>query len=301
MITIKSIRAFVYIMDHGSLTAAARMMHLSQPAVSRLLQQLEESFGAKLFYRDSKNLTPTKEAEGFYPDALRVLTSFDEVPELLENLKSDAVTPLKVICHPRCVPGLVVPALARMTSEYPDFRFSLDIFMRKELGRRFIRDRFDVGVFTLPLQIDIAELKRKRTVDFKVILPEGSALASRSYLRPKDLKGLNLIGMSSKRGLIARDLLDAALDASGEELEATHDVSNASAGLALVKQGVGYMIADPIALDPILLSGLGVVEFRPKVSLDFGFCLAKGAIQHHYTNAYLDMLDAVFSNVKNQW
>ena len=301
MITVKSLRAFVNIMDHGSLTAAAAKMNLSQPAVSRLLQQLEEEFGEQLFHRDSKNLTPSREAEGFYPDALRILTSFEEVPELLRNLKSGTVTPFKVICHPRCVPGLVIPALVKMAERYPDLKIDLDIYMRKELGRRIIRDRFDVGVFTLPLQVDIAELKRQRSVDFKVIVPGDHPLANNSIIRPKDLTPFPYISNSQKRGLIACELLDAMLEKHQEELKVTHEVSNAMAALSLVKHGVGYTIADPIALDPFLMQGLKAITFKPKVSLDFGYCLARGAQNHPYTETYLDTLDEVFNEVLERW
>ena len=72
---IKNLRAFVLVVEEGSLVAASEKMALSQPAVSRLINLLEVDFGARLFFRDQRSLVPTPEAELFYPEARRVVSS----------------------------------------------------------------------------------------------------------------------------------------------------------------------------------------------------------------------------------
>ena len=87
-------------------------MHLSQPAVSRLVQLLEAELGATLFYRDRTRLAPTPEAEHFYPEARRVIASVDDFPALFEQIRNERLVPLRVLCQLRVAEGLVVPALA---------------------------------------------------------------------------------------------------------------------------------------------------------------------------------------------
>ena len=95
MPTIKSLRAFVLTMEQGSLTLASQTMNLSQPAASRLLQQLEDEFGAPLFYRDSKTLTPSREAAGW----LRFIVCEARVNDPCSIVKTKARKDLMVGMH----------------------------------------------------------------------------------------------------------------------------------------------------------------------------------------------------------
>ena len=126
---LKSLRAFLYVMDEGALVHASRRMNLSQPAVSRLVNLLEEEVGVKLFYRDQKTLMPTPEAELFYPEAQRIVASLDDLPDLFCQFRSSALVPLRIVSQLRAANGLIIPALGRFAEQYPEVRTTLD-FLR---------------------------------------------------------------------------------------------------------------------------------------------------------------------------
>ncbi|MEO0344484.1 MAG: LysR family transcriptional regulator [Pseudomonadota bacterium] len=295
MTSIKSLRAFVFIMEQGSLTGAADKLNLSQPAVSRLLQQLELDFGRPLFFRDSKTLTPSKEAKLLFPEAQRILRSYDEVPKIFETLKAAEAPPFKVLCHPRCVPGLVAPALARLHVIFPDLRIDLDIFNRLELGRRIIRDRFDVGIFTIPMQVDIAEIKYKRSSRFDVVLDRSHPLADRAVLHSNDLKGESFIAQTA--GLISRQLIEDALAKAGADLPIVHEVTTSQAALNLVKHGVGFTIADRLSVGPEFASDLAIIPFEPRAEIEYAFCFAKDARRHEMRDIFLVLLDDIIHEI----
>ncbi|MEM0978159.1 MAG: LysR family transcriptional regulator [Pseudomonadota bacterium] len=295
MASIKSLRAFVFIMEQGSLTGAADKLHLSQPAVSRLLQQLEQDFGRPLFFRDSKTLTPSREAKLLYPEAQRILKSYDEMPKIFETLKTNEAPPFKVLCHPRCVPGLVAPALARLSHIFSDLRIDLDIFNRLELGRRIIRDRFDVGIFTLPTQVDIAEMKYTRSSRFNVVLEKSHPLGTRDFLTPADLRDEQYI--SQTVGLISRQLIEDALAASGTELPIVHEVTTSQAALNLVKQNVGFTIVDRLSIGPEFADELAIIPFEPAAEIEYAFCFAKDARRHEMRDTFLVLLDDIISEM----
>jgi LysR family carnitine catabolism transcriptional activator len=84
-ITIKQIRAFLAVVEVNSFAEASELLHLSQPALSITIKNLEESVGGKLLARSTRSLALTPEGEVFLPVAKRLLADFDTAfIELLE-------------------------------------------------------------------------------------------------------------------------------------------------------------------------------------------------------------------------
>ena len=294
MPSIKSLRAFVLTMEQGSLTLAAQTMHLSQPAASRLLQQLEDEFGAPLFFRDRKTLTPSREAELLYPEASRILSSFEELPEILETLKHDETMPFKVMGQTRCTLGLVGPALARLNQRHPEVAIDLAIHKRTELRRRMIWDRFDVGVFALPLHIDFAETRLSRRAECCVVLPRSHPLANRKHMTPDDLIDVDYVTV--KEALIGRTIVEDALAREGYDIPVKHEVSNAFAAVSLVRHGAGFMITDRFAIDPAYFSDLKLIPFSPKCAMEYAICVSRDSREHPMTNHFIDILSEVLDS-----
>jgi DNA-binding transcriptional LysR family regulator len=290
MPSMKSLRAFVLTMEQGSLTLAAQTMNLSQPAASRLVQQLEDEFGAPLFYRDSKTLTPSQEAEALYPEASRILASYQEFPKVLDALKSNDVMPLKVMGQTRCTLGLVAPALGILSKENPDITIDLAIHKRTELRRRMTWDRFDVGVFALPLHIDFAETRLLRRVDCDVILPKSHPLAQRDMLSPDDLKDLDYIAV---KALVGKSVIEEAIEKEGHRITPKHEVTNAFAAVSLVRNGLGYMITDSFSVDPSHWEHLARVPIRPTPYIEYAICVSRDTREHPMRNRYIEILTQI--------
>ncbi|MEO0944203.1 MAG: LysR family transcriptional regulator, partial [Pseudomonadota bacterium] len=267
MPSIKSLRVFVLTMEQGSLTLAAQTMNISQPAATRLLLQFEDEFGAPLFFRDRKSLTPSREAEVLYPEASRILASYEELPTILKSLKHDDTMPLKVVGQSRCSLGLVTPALAQLSEEYHDIQIDLDIHKRTELRLRKIWDRFDVGVFAKPLHVSFAEIRYTRRVQCDVLVKCDHPLANETVLTPADLRKQNYIAV--KNALQGPTLVEDALAAAGQSVPVKHEVSNAFAAVSLVNQGRGFTITDRFTVDPALAPDLVFVPFQPAPAVEY--------------------------------
>src|ERR1700748_2480719 len=70
--------AFVRVVDTGSFTGAARQLRIGQPAVSKMIAQLEERVGVKLLLRTTQGLTATEAGESFYEHSKRAIAEADE-------------------------------------------------------------------------------------------------------------------------------------------------------------------------------------------------------------------------------
>lgn len=81
----RQLRHFVAVFETGSITDAARRVHLAQPSLSASLGQLEEDLRAQLFHRHKKGVTPTAEGERLYPLAKRLLGEFQALTTLFRD------------------------------------------------------------------------------------------------------------------------------------------------------------------------------------------------------------------------
>ncbi len=288
---LRSLRVFVNVMEEGSLARASRKMNLSQPAASRLIQILESEFAVQLFHRDKKQLVPTHEGEGFLPEALRILASIDELPGLFEQIKADVSGPLRVICHPRLVDGLIVPAMAQMAGHDSSLKLKLEVHPRRYLGRRILHGLYDVVVATLPLPDQTPSAQFLARADMLVALPERHHMADKPVLTPRDLADVPYVALEETTNM--RALLDHELAGADETLHVWHEMSTSQCACRLVKAGVGFTFTDAITLNPEEAKGLAIREWCPRVNIEFGYFLSETKRPHPSRDIFVDALKEI--------
>lgn len=285
---LKSLRVFVNIMEEGTLARACQKINLSQPAASRLIQILEAEFGVQLFHRERKRLIPSHEGEAFYPEAVRILASIDDLPALFRQIGTDEAPPLRVICHPRLVEGLIVPAMAELVRREPSVKLKLEVHPRRYLGRRVMLGLYDVGIATLPLPDQNQATQLLASTDMLVAIREDHPLSRRASLTPSDVASLPYVALEDTTNV--RALLDHELAKANEQLEITHEMSTSLAACRLVKEGVGFTFTDAITLSPDEAQGLAVRQWNPKVKIEFGYFTSDATRPHKARDSFIDAL-----------
>lgn len=107
------------IADHGSVAAAADMLHVAQPAVSRTLQQLESSTGIKLFERLPRGMRPTPEGELFLPHARAITTGLIELERHLDSIRNGSTGSVRIGTVVAGSADLIPLAIARFSKSRP--------------------------------------------------------------------------------------------------------------------------------------------------------------------------------------
>ena len=288
---IKSLRVFVNVMEDGTLAQAAAKMNLSQSAASRLIQILEAEYQVTLFRRDRKRLIPTSEGESFYPEALRILSSVDEIPFLFKQIQSNSVPPLRVICHPRLVNGLVVPAMIRFAKREPSVRMKLEVHPRRHLGRRILHDLYDIGISALPLPVKGMSPTNLAALDISVVIHKTHPLAKQPVLTASDLAAEDYIALDETT--LLRAVVDDELARVGQSLVIKHEVSSSSAALRMAAAGLGFTLTDSIALDASMHENLAVVPLMPGIKEKIGYFLSTASTPHGSRDIFLDCLQEV--------
>lgn len=285
---IKSLQVFVRVMEEGTLARASERMNLSQSAASRLIQILEDEYQTRLFQRDKKRLVPTPEGELFYPTAVRILSSIKAIPGLLSNARAEAGAPLRILCHPRLVSGLIVPAMIRLAEREPRARFKLEVHPRRYLGQHILQDAFDIGICNLPLPIRDVDVEVILNAPVRVLLPKEHPLATATSLGPDDMAGLNYIALDETT--LLRQLTDLEIMRAGLTLPVAHEVSSTTAAIGLVKAGLGFTLIDHGMVERDLTGGLMQAAWRPQTIMRVGCFRARRPDPHPLTDAFRSCL-----------
>ncbi|MGP9791321.1 LysR family transcriptional regulator [Roseinatronobacter sp. NSM] len=285
---IRSLQIFVKVIEEGTLAQASEKMNLSQSAASRLIQILEDEYQTKLFLRERKRLIPTRAGELFYPMAVRILSSIKAIPGLLSEARVDNGAPLRIICHPRLISGLIVPAMIRFAEHEPHVCLRLEVYPRRYLAQHILEDSFDIGVCNLPLPVRDVNVEVISNAQVHVLLPKEHPLATRDTLGPEDMTGSRYIALDEST--LLRQLTDLEIVRQGQKLPVAHEVSSTTAAIGLVKAGLGFTLTDRGMVDRDLGGGLVQIPWRPRTTMRIGCFRSRKTEPHPLTGFFRDCL-----------
>ena len=114
-----AMEAFVRVVETGSFSAAARQLHLGQPAVSKMIAQLEERLGVQLLLRSTQGLTPTEAGQNYYERAKRAVQEADEAEIAARGANASLSGELRIGAAVTFARLHVVPQLAAFLAEHP--------------------------------------------------------------------------------------------------------------------------------------------------------------------------------------
>lgn len=117
--------AFVRVVDTGSFTGAARQLRIGQPAVSKMVAQLEDRVGVKLLLRTTQSLTPTEAGENFYEHSKRAIEAADEAEAKARGAGASLSGRLRVSGAVTFVRLYVVPLLPKFLKIHPNLDIEL--------------------------------------------------------------------------------------------------------------------------------------------------------------------------------
>src|SRR5260370_18911386 len=111
--------SLVRVVETGSFSAAARQLHLGQPAVSKMIAQLEERLGVQLLLRSTQGLTPTQAGQNYYERAKRAVEEADEAESAARGANASLEGELRISAAVTFARLHVVPRLGAFLAEHP--------------------------------------------------------------------------------------------------------------------------------------------------------------------------------------
>ena len=192
MIQTRQIEAFRAVMLTGAMTTAAEMIQVSQPAVSRLVRDLEHELGLTLFRRRGNMVVPTHEATALLTEVERSFVGLAQITAFADDLRRGRTGSLRVAALPTMAAGFAPRFIAEFCRGLPGLKVSIDGLSSQEVRDRVAAGRYDIGVAAFPFRhgsLAVTPLEDKAVI----ALPVGHRLAAHRLVRPEDLQQENLI------------------------------------------------------------------------------------------------------------
>lgn len=167
-VNIDSLKMFCLVVEEGTISQAARLSFVTQPAVTRQIRQLEEIYQAQLFERNAGKLTLSKAGEILYPYAKEMVEysklSFEAIQELTGNEEIVLNIGASSTIGEYLLPGL----LGQFSKSYPDLKFSLSIGNTPTVLAKLENNEIDIAF--VEGAVDNESLIREKFADDELIL-----------------------------------------------------------------------------------------------------------------------------------
>ena len=258
---LRQIEVFHAVYSTGSVTAAAAMLHVSQPSVSKVLAHAEQQLGYRLFERGKGKLVPTPEAHRLFKHVALVYRNVDRLRQLAENLKAGTSGRIRIAGTPAFGLELLPQAIAAFRGRHPDTAFEIETLHLEEINDALLETRIDIGLAFESLPSPGIEQNELATGRFVVVAPQDLDFNGKRALAIEDLKNLPFIGMNS-RGPLGRSL-SAAIEASGIDLDMVIRTETYHVAKSLVACGAGITITDNVTAGSGIANDVRVYPLEP--------------------------------------
>lgn len=283
---IKTLEAFREIIQLGSVTAAARSLGFSQPAVSRLLAQFEAELGFRLFHRSKGRLLPTSQALMLFEEVDLALQGIERINVLAKDIRQTNAGQLRVVAPPSFAEGPLVKLVATFLTLHPKVHINIDSRTRPTVMKLVATRTADCGFGKLPLDHPGIRLRPLISSPTVCVLPPAHPLsAGKRAIGARELAGEPLI-LVGHRGGDTRMRISQAFQQAGVHPDVRLETHNVGAACALAAEGIGIAIVNELLSRRSLWTGVCIRRFAPAIEQEYVFMSSANVRETPLTEAF---------------
>lgn len=268
---LRQLEAFRAVILGQTVTRAAEMLHISQPAATRLIASLEEDIGFNLFDRVKGRLQPTAEAMTLYQEVQRSLLGVERIARTAQDIRNLKRGSLHIACAPAMGLSFLPRAIAAFMADHGEVQISLVVHSSREVVDLVVGQRCDLGLIVLPNTYPSPRAEKLLATRMVCALPTGHRLLDHATIRPEDLQGEPFI--SYPQSIASRQQIDAIFAAHGVERQLRLETQLSLPMCAFVEQGLGVALVDAISAVEYRGDGIIFKAFEPAIEMDFSMLL----------------------------
>lgn len=261
-VSMRQLRAFLAVASHRHFRRAADALHLTQPAVSRLIADLEAELDVRLFDRSTREVVPTEAGRYLEQAVSRVL---DELDGVLAHARTQA-DPLRgrvrIAAVPTVSAGLVPACIALCAARHP----SLDILLRDQNQAQVLDavrgGEVDFGLTVEPATTEEFDAETILRDPFRFVSRDDHPLAAHDTVTWEMLADEPLVLLDYASG--SRRLIDAAFEHRQVPMRVALEVGHPYTAFRMVEAGLGVTVTPALSLDA-LRPGLVVRGLEPEM------------------------------------
>lgn len=291
----KQVNAFRMVMRHGSVTAAAQALNVSQPAVSRLIADLEASLGFALLLRKGGRVLPTAEAYEFFPEVERMFYGLDRLAQVAGKIRTLQRASFRVASMPMVSFEIIPQAVSRFSTHHAGAGIIHDVHTSPRILDLLASRQIDLGIAqTSSNRSDVDVLATFNSGCVCVMSPD-HPLAGLDQISPVDLADQPLVALNYHTLTYSYMMKCFAEAGLSPNVVAETQPSYSACGLASL--GVGIAIVDAIT-PRIFGPSLTTVPFTPRIPFEFQIMKSRDIPLSRAGSAFYDELITVLAEHK---
>ncbi len=234
------LRLMVRVAESNSLTRGAEASHISLPAASTRIKNLEESIGAKLLYRTSQGVTLTPPGQAFLHHARLVLGQIENLRGDMQEYAKGIKGHLRVFANTTALGEFLPPVLRAYLLSHPDVNIDLRERLSHDIVRAVTEGQTDIGIVAGHVRTETLEVIPYRRDRLVLVVPNGHALADSGRVAFEQTLALDHIGLHEASAIHA--FLRQVCDGLHRPLRLRIQVGNFEAACRMIEATVGVGI-----------------------------------------------------------
>jgi DNA-binding transcriptional LysR family regulator len=263
---LRHIEVFHAVYANGSVSAAARMLNVSQPSVSKVLRHAESLLGFPLFHRTAGRLIPTEDAHTLFGEVSEIQDRVLALREATRNLKRGAGSLLRVSALPSIALDAIPATVAQFLRKHPDTRFDLQTVHHADLLRKLYERETDIAVANVVPPGAPVDSHWLGAGELVVLYREEDMPSAPPRIGLEELAGRPLVSLAQS-GPIGQ-LFSAEALRLGVELDEVISARTFHIATALVRLGVGMTVVDNLTARASLGPGLAMRPLKSRLTFD---------------------------------
>jgi DNA-binding transcriptional LysR family regulator len=265
---LRQLEAFRAVMMAGSVTNAAESLHLSQPAVSRLISDLERSVGFKLFER-VKGSTPiaTPEGAALYQEVERSFSGLQIVRQAAMDIRNFRTGNLRIVCLPALANSFIPVVLKTFRRVNPAVKIQLQTRSSSTVRLWVASQQYDLGFATPGSDVRGVEAELFMKSRGVCVLPQNHPLVAKEKIVPADLRDEPFISLAAEDP--ARPKVDQVFTDADVTRNIVVETQFAMTICGLVAQEIGCGIVSSASVAENLTPGCVIRPFEPAIEFQY--------------------------------
>ncbi|MHC4340706.1 MAG: LysR family transcriptional regulator [Planctomycetota bacterium] len=244
---LEAMRSFYHVAREGSFSRAAKLLHISQPAMSVRIKTLERELGERLFDRARKGVALTEAGSVLYRSAEKIFSDVEEALARLAELKESGAGRVRLGCSDTVSLYLLPPILKRFRKRFPAAEITIRNAYSSEILDLLARGELDFGIVTRPPGLDRRlEASELFTEPFVVAAGKQDPLLRRSQIALGALDGRPMVAL--EKGTVTRDGVERAFRSAGVRPRVVLETGNIEVQKLYAASGFGFALIPKSAL-----------------------------------------------------
>jgi DNA-binding transcriptional LysR family regulator len=287
-ISLRQLEVFRAVMRSGTVTEAARLLRVSQPAVTRILRHTEDRLGFDLFVREKGRLLPTSEAMTLFGELENVFTNINYVLKTADDLRLMRTGRVSLASIPALATTVVAHAVSDFREHHPTVSLTLRSLANSEVVALVANNQVDIGIAFSPFEDPAIEVVDFLDTDLVCVFKPGHPIGRRQTVELADVQAFPLISFSHESPLGHR--MDGAFSAAGFQRVVATEINHSFLACALVAAGAGIALLDRLTVNSGVFPGLEYRPFRPQISVACQLLISRHRRLSRVAHTFIDTL-----------